>query len=157
MNAEPKFKPSRAGEKHKGYYGSKPIKEQEGTGGVVATSRTMKPALVSPCVECPLRKDSASGYLGGYTPEMYLEILYSPASIACHSSPGFHEGVIETQRHCTGVAAFRANVGYVCSVPTPHGLVPTTAHESTKLIGSDTEHYFDTPEAFVEHHRKGQE
>lgn len=157
MSTQAKFKPSRSGEQHKGYYGNKPIKKDEGVGGIVSTPKGMKEALPSPCIECPLRLDSAPGYLGGYTPEMYLEVLFSPASIACHSSPGFHEGVIETQRHCTGVAAFRANVGHVCSVPTPVGLMPTTAHRSTQLIGSDTAHYFATAEDFVAHHRKGQE
>jgi hypothetical protein len=153
---QPKFKPSVPGEKHKGYYGNKPIKKDEGTGGVIATRRGMQEALPSPCVECPLRRDSAPGYLGGYTPEMYIEVLHSPASLACHRSQGFHEGVIETQRHCTGVAAYRANVGHVCMAHTPAGIIVTNAHDSTVLIGEDHEHYFSSPEEFVEHHRKGQ-
>lgn len=154
--ANGQFRPSVPGEKHRGYYGAKPIKKEEGTGGLKSSPAAMKPALRAPCVECPLRRDSAPGYLGGYTPEMYLEILHSPASIACHSSKGFHEGVIETQAHCTGVAAYRANVGHICSVPTEHGLVPTSAHLSTQLIGSDTEHYFATPQEFYDHHIEGQ-
>jgi hypothetical protein len=139
-------------------HGNRPTKAREGIGGIVAVPKAMKNADKTPCVECPLRRDSAPGYLGGYTPEMYLEALHGPASIACHKSPGFHEGQIERQRHCTGVAAYRANVGHVCTMPHPvAGYVITTAHDSTKLIGEDRETFFATPEEFVAHHRGGQE
>jgi len=155
---KPKFKPSRPAEKQRGYYGNKPVKAEQGTGGLATAPEPMKPACATPCVECPLRRDSAPGYLGGYTPEMYVEVLHSPASLACHSSPGFHEGDIGRQRHCTGVAAYRANVGYIASVPVPGlGLIPTAAHESTQLIGHDEENYFASAAEFVAHHKPGQE
>lgn len=130
---------------------------KEDTGGVLATPRRMQRAIKTPCAECPLRRDSVPGYLGGYSPEMYLEVLHGPASLACHSSPGFHEGVIETQRVCTGVAAYRANVGHVCIANVPgHGPVVTAAQESTDFIGPDAEHYFASPEEFYNHHKPGQ-
>lgn len=139
--------------KSQGYYGNKPIKAAEGIGGLKITDRHMQDPLRTPCNECPLRRDSKAGYLGGYTPEMYIEVLHGPASLACHSSKGFHEGILETQRHCTGVAAFRANVGHVCHA---HGFT-TMAQHAVEVIGPDPETYFATDAEFVEHHRKGQE
>jgi len=135
----------------KGEYSNTNSKEKDGTGGLKLTREHMKPAVPVPCRECPLRRDAVPGYLGGYTPEMYVEVLHSPASLACHSSPGFHEGQIGRQNHCTGVAAYRANVGHICQV---NG-VPTTAHESTQLIGSDPR-YFESPEEFVAYHKPHQ-
>ena len=140
------------GTKSQGYYGNKPVKKDEGTGGLHITEVHMRLPLRTPCNECPLRRDSKPGYLGGYTPEMYVEVLHSPASIACHSSPGFHEGDIARQRHCTGVAAFRANVEHVCQV---RGY-STMAQAATEYVGKDTDRYFASDEEFVEHHKPGQ-
>lgn len=152
-----KLRPATPGHKQKGYYGAEPVKAASGTGGIKVVAKGMKDAIKTPCVECPFRRDSASGYLGGYTPDMYMSATFSPASLACHKSPGFHEGEIEKQRHCTGLAAFRANTGYIASVRLPGGGVsPSHAHDSTKLVGSDTEVYFATPEEFCEHHEPGQ-
>lgn len=138
--------------KAQGYFGRKPIKQSEGNGGLKVASVPMGSPLRQPCKECPLRRDSKPGYLGGYTPEMYIEILHSPASIACHSSPGFHEGDISRQRACTGVAAFRANVGHICEY---HGHV-THAQLATEIIGEDRERFFATDDEFVAHHKPGQ-
>jgi hypothetical protein len=142
------MKPSRI---HKGEYSNAHSKKD--TGGLALTDKSMKPPVKVPCVECPLRRDSAKGYLGGYSPEMYLDILHSPASIACHSSKGFHTREIEKQSFCTGVAAYRANVGHIASVQLENGFrIPTEAHNATKIIGSDPETFFATPEEFFWHH-----
>lgn len=151
-----KLRPSTPGDKQKGYYGSKPLKEGQET-PIMLTPKGMQRAIKTPCVECPFRRDSASGFLGGYTPEMYLEAAISPASLACHRSPGFHEGDIEKQRVCTGLAAFRANIGYIASIEHPSGgIIPTAAHASTQFVGSDDEIYFGTEEEFYNHHKPGQ-
>jgi hypothetical protein len=122
------------------------------TGPLITVAKGMQEAIQTPCAECPLRRDAPAGHLGGYSPEMYLGVLYSPASIACHLSPGFKEGRLEEQRHCTGVAAFRANVGHVCG-----GVAhPSKAHDSTVLVGADPDTFFATPEEFVVYHTKGQ-
>lgn len=151
----PKIKPSRPGSKHKGYYGNKVVKKD--TGGIVMHPVGMQVAIKTPCVECPFRRDSAPGYLGGYSPNMYMDVVLSPASLACHKSEGFHEGEIEKQRHCTGLAAFRANLGWIASVDVGGVLVPTIAHASTKIVGADQEVYFGTATEFIEHHTKGQQ
>lgn len=152
-----KIRPSTPGHKQKGYYGSRPVKEGQET-PIIPVAKGMQRAIKTPCVECPFRRDSASGYLGGYTPEMYLDAVKSPASLACHRSKGFHEGEIEQQRLCTGLAAFRANIGHIASVLHPaYGAVPTVAHESTQFVGSDDETYFGTEQEFYDHHKPGQE
>lgn len=151
-----KLRPSTPGEKQKGYYGNRPIKEGQET-PIITVKKGMQRAIKTPCVECPFRRDSASGYLGGYTPEMYLDAVKSPASLACHKSPGFHEGDIEKQRVCTGLAAFRANIGHVAAVDTPYGRIPTAAHESTQYVGCDDETYFGNEKEFYDHHKPGQQ
>jgi hypothetical protein len=146
------LRPAKTGEEHAGYYGSAPVKAEQGTGGLALSARPMGLPAPTPCRECPLRRDSAPGYLGGYTPEMYLKVMHGPASIACHSSPGFHEGDVGRQRHCTGVAAYRANVGHICQV-IGH---TTGAQSATEAIGPDRDTYFATPEEFTAHHAPGQ-
>lgn len=132
------------------------------TGGLklMSGSSGMKVCSTTPCAECPLRRDSLRGHLGGYSPQMYVDVMLSAASIACHSSPGFQQGVLETQRHCTGIAAWRALMGHVAAVPTPNGnLAITRAEASTGtmrvalvsgLVNPDL--YFDSAESFIAHH-----
>lgn len=102
------------------------------------------PPTEKPCKECPLRKDSAPGYLGGYTAENYIAILHSDAQIACHMSPGFPHDHSQ-QRHCTGVCGYRANVGKM-----PRG--PETA-QAVEQIGKSAE-FFESPLQFLEHHKQ---
>lgn len=112
----------------------------------VPRAQGMQVARKTACAECPLRRDSVPGYLGGYSPEMYLDALHGDVSLACHSSPGFKEGTIETQHVCTGVAGYRANVGHVAF---------SAAHESTIAIGED-DRFFASPAEFYNHHKPGQ-
>jgi len=133
-------------------FGTSTEKAKQGNGGLRVIKHGMQRADKSPCKECPLRRSSTPGYLGGYTPEMYVEVMKSPASIACHMSPGFYEGDIPRQRHCTGIAAFRANTGHIAAM---NGR-PTHAHESTEYVGSNADEFFANEQEFIEHHAKGQ-
>ena len=133
-------------------FGTTTVKESTGTGGLAIVKHGMQIALPVPCIQCPLRRDSAAGYLGGYTPQMYLDILHGPASIACHCSPGFREGDLAQQHHCTGVAAFRANVGHIAQMNDR----ATVAHASTLLVGPDPDLFFASDAEFVTHHQPGQ-
>lgn len=124
-------------------------------GGVVVVPGRMMPPNSVLCVECPLRRDSTPGYLGGYTPEMYLDIMATGASIACHMTPGFQQGIIETQRHCTGVAAFRAHTGVVGMV---RGVI-TASYDATRFVATLPDvmrNVFATEAEFVRHHKPGQ-
>lgn len=112
------------------------------------------PARV-PCIECPLRKDSARGALGGWTPSMYVEALHGPADIACHKSAGFDPGDRARMRSCTGVAAYRASVDHDRIVEPPHPQSQTAA--AVAAIDADPEQTakgmcFDKPEDFLMHH-----
>lgn len=102
-------------------------------------------AAKEPCRECPLRRDSIPGYLGGYSWVNYLEIMHSDADIACHMSPGFHQRDLSRQRACTGVAAYRANVSKL-----PRG---GKGRESVLLIGQNREDFFGSAIEFAIHHR----
>ncbi len=79
------------------------------------------------------------------------EILHGPASIACHMA-GDVTGPIEQQRHCVGVCAYRANVGHVPMV----GGCPTGAAEEILTVGRDPQ-FFESPQAFLKHHRDREE
>lgn len=128
---------------------------KESTGGLRIIPARMKRANPVLCVECPLRRDSTPGYLGGYTPQMYLDIMASGASIACHMTPGFQAGIIDRQHHCTGVAAFRANTGFVAMV---RGVI-TAAHDSTLFVAGlpgILGRVFASAAEFLAHHTPGQ-
>lgn len=116
------------------------------TGGLNISRKAMQPPAKTACAECPLRRDAAPGRLGGYSPEMYVGILHSPASIACHMA-GDVRGPIELQRHCVGVCAYRSNVGLL---PNIDGF-PTGAASAVLAVGKDAQ-FFESPETFVDHH-----
>lgn len=86
----------------------------------------------SPCCDCPMRRDSVPGWLGGATPQEYKLLAHSDQIVMCH--------VIENQQ-CAGMAIYRANV--VKRVDPP-GLI----------LSKDKETVFGFGE-FLEHHRKG--
>lgn len=99
-----------------------------------------------PCIECPLRRDSKPGALGGYEPWQYIEVLHSIGDIACHLSPGFPHNPAE-QRSCTGVAMYRAN----CEV-TP---LARNSQAAVDHVGIDRVAVFDDPAEFLYHHIDG--
>ncbi len=55
----------------------------------------------SPCSDCPFRRDSLPGWLGGNTPLDFVRMAHSETSYRCHAKIG---------PHCAGLAIFRANV-----------------------------------------------
>jgi hypothetical protein len=76
-------------------------------------------------------------------------------------SPGFQERDIEKQRHCTGVSAYRANVGHTCKVELPNGeVLVSAAEQSTEFVKTngftDLSLAFGSPSEFILHHSKGQ-
>lgn len=125
-------------------FGDRHVKTDDG--GIHLTPKRMRLAQKVACAECPLRRDSAPGYLGGYSPEMYIDVLHGPASIACHK---FLKNPLDQQHVCTGVAAFRANVGHVCKI---NGHI-TGAQDSTDFVGPDRENFFASDAEFLAHHR----
>ncbi len=56
-----------------------------------------------PCGDCPWRRRSVVGWLGGLTPEQWVLEAQSEAQIVCHTVVG------EPQPQCVGAAIYRAN------------------------------------------------
>jgi hypothetical protein len=99
-----------------------------------------------PCDNCPWRKNSKPGYLGGSHPLTYIGQAQGPFVLPCHKAcnfedPGWRAKTIST-RQCAGAAIYRANVGVAYRLPgTIHHLPP-----SKEVFGS--------PEEFLSHHTK---
>jgi hypothetical protein len=86
------------------------------------------------CSDCPLRRDSVRGWLGGYTPEEYLALLHSDERIDCHTKEG---------PQCAGAAIYRENV---CKSPRPGS--------GCLELPADKKVVFGNPMEFLKHHRK---
>jgi len=54
-----------------------------------------------PCSDCPFRRDSLAGWLGGSTPGEYAAAAHADGRIFCHAL---------TSWQCAGAAIYRANV-----------------------------------------------
>lgn len=64
-------------------------------------AKRVKTQRVSPCHDCPMRRKVAiPGWLGGSTPQEYVDLLHSDALIMCHTEKG---------PQCAGAAIYRAN------------------------------------------------
>jgi hypothetical protein len=81
---------------------------------------------VKPCHDCPMRKNSIPGWLGGYSPEEYKQVCHSDAPVTCHA--------IKTTK-CAGVAIYRTHV----------------VQRATFKLPADPS-VFETPMAFIEWH-----
>lgn len=56
--------------------------------------------LTAPCSDCPMRRDSLKGWLGGSTPQQYAALCHSDSVVECH----VHSG-----SRCAGLAIYRSN------------------------------------------------
>ncbi|WP_428383718.1 hypothetical protein [Nevskia ramosa] len=82
----------------------------------------------SPCSDCPMRRDSLNGWLGGSTPDEYVALAHSDALVGCHTLSG---------AHCAGMAIYRANV----------------CKSAAFRLPVDRVQVFAWPTEFVGHHR----
>lgn len=85
----------------------------------------------TPCSDCPFRRDSLRGWLGGAPPDFYIDMAHGESTYPCH--------VIVNQQ-CAGMAVYRANV-----------------RKDPRYIGAlrlpaDKAKCFATPLEFLEHH-----
>ncbi len=85
--------------------------------------------LTKACSDCPLRRDSLNGWLGGATPEQYAGLCHSDEVVECHVHAG---------SRCAGLAIYRRNVAKW--QPEEHRLP------------ADREAIFATPMEFIAHH-----
>ena len=71
----------------------------------------MKNNLTKPCNECPFRKKSLPGWLGGETTESTLDFVRHEADFACHKTR--HKPETEMSR-CRGFLMFTKKI---CTIP----------------------------------------
>jgi hypothetical protein len=86
--------------------------------------------LTKPCSDCPMRRDSLNGWLGGSTPDEYVRLSHSDCNVDCHVHGG---------SPCAGMAIYRTNV---CKSQPPEHKLP-----------ADHTNVFSTPMQFLEHHK----
>lgn len=64
-----------------------------------------------PCIECPFRKQSLPGYLGGYTIEETMAVSLSEQSFHCHMTrEGNDNHYLGEPKECAGRLLFASNV-----------------------------------------------
>lgn len=87
----------------------------------------------TPCSDCPFRRDSLPGWLGGIPAEFFTETAHGEGTYNCH--------VIVNQQ-CAGMAVYRANV---CKTP---------RYIAALALPADKQKVFAWPTEFLEHHIK---
>lgn len=87
-----------------------------------------------PCSDCPFRRDSLPGWLGGELPEPFI---YSQA----HGDGPYGCHVIVNQQ-CAGMAVYRANIEH------------DPAYIAALRLPADPVKVFATPREFLEHHNR---
>lgn len=95
-----------------------------------AEAKHAKCQHTTPCSDCPWRRDSLQGWLGGESAEQWRRTAHSDALVECHSLTG---------AHCAGIAIYRANV------------VKRVDFPGLRLLGN-TALVFDHPDQFINHH-----
>jgi hypothetical protein len=86
----------------------------------------------TPCSDCPWRRDSLNGWLGGASPEEWIQAAHSDEVVPCHTLKG---------AQCAGIAIYRANTA---KLPYPPNLT----------LPADRKKVFSWRTEFLEHHSK---
>lgn len=102
----------------------------------------MKCRHTEPCAECPWRKDSLQGYLGGQSAMMYADAVAENEIPACHLQD--HGPDDPKSSMCAGALAVAAN-----ACIEPHKTPGATA--AKKLVGRRSD-VFAHPKFFYEYH-----
>lgn len=82
------------------------------------------------CSDCPWKRDSLRGWLGGATPQQWVATAHSDAVVDCHTLKG---------AQCAGIAIYRRNVAKLAPPPNIQ-------------LEADRENVFGMPTQFVEYH-----
>ena len=85
-----------------------------------------------PCSDCPWARTALNGWLGGMTPEDWLKVAHSDATVDCHTLRG---------AQCAGIAIYRRNV---CK----------RADRPNLQLEADRETVFATWAEFLDHHTR---
>jgi hypothetical protein len=84
----------------------------------------------TPCSDCPWRRDSLNGWLGGHSAQEFVGIAKSDFPYPCHTV---------TNQQCAGMAIFRRNI---IKMPRPPALI----------LEKDKETVFANQDEFLAHH-----
>lgn len=99
-----------------------------------AEARPSKTQHSQPCGDCPFRRNSVPGWLGGSSPRDFIGLALGDGIYPCHSKIG---------PQCAGLAIFRANI---CKAPRdPKAL----------QLKPDKNKVFSWPQEFLHHHSRG--
>jgi hypothetical protein len=94
-------------------------------------ARPAKTQHTKPCGDCPWRRDSLAGWLGGLDVMTWLRGAHGDEQIECHTRTG---------AQCAGAAIYRANVCKMSRDP------------QVLRLQADRARVFATPQEFKEHH-----
>lgn len=84
-----------------------------------------------PCSDCPFRRDSLHGWLGGYLPEMFTNAAHGEERMPCHLVKGMQ---------CAGAGIFRGNV------------FKSPRNKELLTLRPDREVVFSSTQEFIQHH-----
>jgi hypothetical protein len=100
-----------------------------------------------PCPQCPFRRDSRAGYLGGTSPAGFIGQAHGPFALPCHMhgdfTPQDRHGKAMDAPQCAGAAAYRA--AYPANFP-DHPPLPA------RLKSEPHPDVFAHPAEFYAHH-----
>lgn len=96
----------------------------------------------TPCAECPWRRESPAGWLGGHTPEMYADAVAMGQVPACHLRD--HGPELPATAFCVGALSTMANQ---CLMPHHQ----EGAAEARQIVGRRSETFSHVGE-FYQHH-----
>lgn len=107
----------------------------------------MKLKHKKPCAECPWRKNSPAGWLGGHSAYYYADAVTANEVPACHLQD--HGPDSDDTAMCAGALSVAAN-----ACIQPHKTIGGV--EARDIVGrsSDT---FAHPKMFYEHHEEGKD
>lgn len=106
--------------------------------------KNMKNNLKKPCNECPFRKNSIKGWLGGETAQSTFDMVSHEVDFACHKTR--HKEVEEMSR-CRGFLLFTKKA---CKLPKYNEELKAIIENLKK---PDTSNILSIPE-FFQHHKK---
>lgn len=119
--------------------------------------------LRRPCKECPLVKGCLAGWLGGDTPESFVDDIVHDATMPCHmtidySDPDWFEQQYPDSDLCVGALRFHVNWLHMPRDPDHAAAV----RDQWSLVGDRplTDYgqafpeVFATPKEFVDYHRR---
>lgn len=102
-----------------------------------------------PCNDCPWRRESAPGWLGGYEAEWFTDHIKAELPLVCHSVIDDDDGLSDEERRetlplCAGALITQKNM---CKSPRDPDLA-----KAVMSVERDTTNVFFHPTEFIAHH-----